>query len=144
MTIEKILRQTHGSMTILQFIRLMALAVILTCFSLGYGLYQVYAFVAVDGLLPWVSWYNVHNHFYEVAQVPLAIMTAPNRLTLWTNWSVQPAAAFVFFLLFGPTTQTLSDLTSGWKWVKQRVIRARSLGPDGRPKGAQTINSVAS
>lgn len=143
-SIGKVLRQTHASMTLLQFMRLMALASILTLFSLGFGFYQLYVFVAVHKVTPWVSWEFVHSKFFHVGQVPSAFMSAADQSAIWAFWSVQPAAALVFFLLFGPTAQALSDIASGWRSLKQRLGLARSLGSDGRPKGAQTINSFAS
>src|ERR1700733_5092261 len=73
-TMGKVLRQSQTSMTLLQFMRLMALAIFLSSLSLGYGIFQlVYASYPVQ---PWVSWNRVHRRFYEVGQYPLALMTS--------------------------------------------------------------------
>ena len=147
-TIGKVLRQSQSSMTPLQFTRLMALAIILTSFSLGFGIYQLYSLLLPGPpgfwpLEPWVSWDNVHYKFSDVGQFPFALMTSDEQASLWAFWSVQPVSALVFFLLFGPTAQALSDIANGWRWIKRRTGRPGTCG-NRHPKRAGTIESFAS
>lgn len=139
-TMGKVLRQSQTSMTLLQFMRLMALAIFLSSLSLGYGIFQLYEFFPAK---PWVSWNNVHNGFREVGQYPSAVLTSAQWAAQWAFWAVQPVSALFFFLLFGPTVQALNDVADGWRWVKKRIGRP-DIGGHRRPKGAQTINSSAS
>lgn len=141
--IEKALRERRASMTVLQVIRLMALAMILTCFALGFGFLQIY-FIATHGLSRWGSWHHLHRNFDQVGQFPSALLSESLRSTIWRYWSIQPAAAFVYFLLFGPTSQALGDIASGWRWLRQRMGFTPSLDSNNRRRGAQTINSFAS
>jgi hypothetical protein len=128
-------------MTLWQFMRLMALAILIALISLGFGIYQLYT--SVGGLMPWVGWDNVHHGFSGVGQFPMMFMTSGQQASLWAFWAVQPVSALLFFLLFGPTAQALSDVANAWRWVKKRLGRP-AIGGDGRPKGAQTIKSFAS
>jgi pheromone a factor receptor len=130
-------------MTLLQFLRLMALAVIITSLSLGLGLYQLYSFTALETLLPWISWNNVHHNFSDVGQFPLIIIPQDRLPAMWAFWSAQPVSALVFFLLFGPTAQALNDIVTAWRWVKKRIGRLTIRG-NNRPKGAQSIMSFTS
>lgn len=144
-SIGKVLRASHASMTLLQFIRLMALAIFMTFFTLGYGFWQVASLK--DALLPWISWDNVHGGtggFAGVGQIPLSVWSAAEQSAMWANWSSQPAAALVFFLLFAPTAQAISDVRSGFRWIKQRVGLLNRKGSEGKPAGAVTINSFNS
>lgn len=142
-SIGKVLRNSHASMPLLQFIRLMALAVIITSLSLGLGLYQLYSFTALETFLPWISWNNVHHNFSDVGQFPLIIIPQDRLPAMWAFWSAQPVSALVFFLLFGPTAQALNDIATAWRWVKKRTGRLTRRG-NNRPEGAQTIISFTS
>lgn len=129
-------------MTLLQFMRLMALAIFTTCMTFGFGLYQIYYIAPSSGPSPWVSWDNIHTHFYQIGQFPAALLSKDDMNTMWGTWCVQPVAALIFFLLFGPTAQALNDFREAWR---AGVKRVRGVVPGaGRPKGAETMNSVNS
>lgn len=131
-------------MTLLQFMRLMALAIFTTCMTFGFGIYQIYYIAPPSGPQPWVSWDNVHNHFFEIGIYPTVVLSKAEVSAMWGTWCVQPVAAFIFFALFGPTAQAINDFREAWRAVVKRVRGVVPGAAGGRPKGAETMNSINS
>jgi pheromone a factor receptor len=103
----------------MQFLRLLALAVILALYALGFSLYQLS--VNFGQLGPWVSWEYVHAGFSKIGQIPAAVVPDDLKLSLWIFWSIYPSAAILFFILFGLTGEAMRDLEDMAKWATMRL-----------------------
>lgn len=119
--LRKALNDSDPAMPMMQFLRLLALALILALYALGFSLYQLG--LSLQWLGPWVSWGYVHAGFSQIGQFPAAVMTDDIKQSLWIFWSIYPSAAVLFFILFGMTSEAMRDWEDTANWVKMRLRR---------------------
>lgn len=111
-------------MPFVHFLRLLAMSLILSTYGLGFSIYQL--FIALNNIQPWISWTNVHHRFSAIGQIPSVLMTPALQRSLWIFWSLYPSSALLFFVLFGLTSEAISDWEKTWKacskWVVDKCI----------------------
>lgn len=115
------LLDSDSGMPILQFLRLLALALFLTLFGLGFSFYQLALTFSSSSMQAWVSWDNVHAGFSRITQVPAVWMPDNSIRNMWAFWSIYPSCAFLFFILFGLTSEAIRDWKRAAGWVKNRL-----------------------
>lgn len=102
-------------MHVVQFLRLLALALILASYALGFSLYQLS--LNSGYLQPWVSWDYAHSGFSQIGQFPAAVLPDNVKQSLWIFWSIYPSAAILFFVLFGLNGEAMRDWEHVANWA---------------------------
>ena len=104
-----------------RYLRLMLLAVMDMMCTIPVGIYSVYIGNLGVGLAPWISWSNVHYNFSRVDLVPSIFWRGDPAFQTsveMTRW-LYPAAALLFFALFGFASEAQKNYKRVFKWIKK-------------------------
>jgi pheromone a factor receptor len=122
-----------------RFLRLMLLAGVDLACTVPLGCFALYLSVSL-GLVPWISWANVHDGFSEVDQYPAIIWKASlfeSSMMELNRWLVI-VCAFIFFGFFGFSEEARKNYRSAFGSVSKRV------GYTGSGSGVFSFNSSKS
>ena len=129
-------------MSTAQFIRLLALAFILSASTAWSTIFQIVVNVKINhGLSPWISWNYVHGDFWNVYQYPKAITPSSLRMFAWVFFMLAPYAGILFFFLFGLSGEALVSLRKAIAMIGTRSHRNENMPQaPGRPGGGGPPN----
>ena len=114
--LREALQESGSAMSIMQFLRLLALALILASYGLGFSIYQLR--MSAGQLQAWISRDNVHSGFSQIGQAPAVLIPEDMKQVMWTFWSIYPSSAFLFFILFGLNSEAKRDWEYMSNWAK--------------------------
>jgi pheromone a factor receptor len=136
MQLSEFMSSNH-SLNTSRYIRLMLLAIMDMMCTVPVSIYCVYIGNRGIGLAPWISWSNVHYNFSNIELFPAIIWrgnpTFQTSVEL-TRW-LYPAAAFIFFALFGFATEAQKNYRAVFWCI------AKCFGFDPTTTKGQTISS---
>ncbi len=120
---RELLNASQSGLTTGRYLRLLGLGLAEVILSLGYNIYFLVEETRLTGLLPWISWENVHVHFGTPHQFPYPMQTAELKKSNAGMFSVLPVSAFAFFLFFAFGEEAVSEYKKNWTWIKIHIFR---------------------
>ncbi|KAF7366083.1 Pheromone receptor [Mycena venus] len=95
-----------------------------------------------NGLLPWVSWDDVHADFWSFEGSQYRLDDIPGDVLVWVylGWFSVPVTSLFVFLLFSFGEEAAKDYRTWVSWVETTVFRRKS----GSPSMFATKSSVGS
>lgn len=120
---RELLTASRSGLTTGRYLRLLSLglAEIVLCF--GYNIYILVDEFQLTGILPWISWENVHWHFGTPHQFPSVVMPPALKRSNMVMFTLLPVSAFAFFLFFAFGEEAVAEYKKNWVWVKIHIFR---------------------
>src|ERR1700733_3921886 len=107
-----------------QYYRLMAMSMTIGTWGVVWGTLQLINVVEA-GFYPLGSWREIHQGDSTVMEVPLVVLGSANLASFWLFWWGIPGAAYMFFLLFGTSSDTFLEYKRFWIWFRTTVLGQR-------------------
>ena len=82
----------------------------------------IYANIS-SGLHPWTNWAVVHSDFGRIDSYQLSMMPHPLLKQIFIMWWTIPMSAYIFFLFFAFSEETMRYYKCAYTWVKTAVFK---------------------
>jgi len=91
----------------------MAMSMTIGIWGVVWGTFQLIN-VVKSGLYPLVSWSAIHEGDSTVIEIPLVVIGSVDLVAYWLFWWIVPGAAYIFFLLFGTSSDIFLEYKRLW------------------------------
>ncbi|KAG1763922.1 GPCR fungal pheromone mating factor [Suillus occidentalis] len=125
MSFAKHLRDSKSGLSTSQYFRLMSMSVIEMFWSLVITSLDLW-FACQGGLLPWISWENVHVGFSQVWYFPTVLIPPATLAWLYAIWYVVPISGALFSVFFSFGEDAMKDYRKSLQWLRTMVLRIPS------------------
>jgi Pheromone A receptor len=102
----------------------MAMSMTIGTWGVVWGTLQLINVVEA-GFYPLGSWREIHQGDSTVMEVPLVVLGSANLASYWLFWWGIPGAAYMFFLLFGTSSDIFLEYKRFWIWFRTTVLGQR-------------------
>lgn len=121
-TFSRHLQTSNSALTTSRYFRLMCMAVVQMFFGMAVTIVNMW-FTMRHGLLPWISWENVHVRFSRIAVFPTALIPAQQWTWTYLLWWTIPISSFLFFAFFSFGQDAMKEYRAYFSWVKTHILR---------------------
>ena len=115
---------SHSGLSTSHYIRLMAMAVIETAFSISAT--SITLWTATLNTRPWTNWADVHWNFSRIDQYFTAYIPPVMVRYYYAVWWFVPISSYVFFLFFAFGRDATREYGACAQWVQRRALRRRA------------------